>query len=321
MSLLQPLDYVPLWGMFAGTVVIVLLPVEAGYRLGVRHRRRREHEHEGAVGAMAAATLSLLAFMLAFTFGMVASRFDTRRELVLEEANAIGTTYLRAQMIPDPYRTEICSLLREYTAARVEGVQKGNVEEAISKSEQLQDQIWSRAIVVAEKNPGSIIVGLFIQSLNEMIDVHSKRVTAVLNRVPPTIWIALYFVSILGMAATGYHSGLTGSRSVPMYVLLVLTFSAVMWLIADLERPGEGFLRVGQYPMIELKNKLAVPAPAVDALGIKPSPHPVRARDDGESPRCLPSRRPDKEAPRYKACMLPAHGRVVHERNDQNSIW
>jgi amino acid permease len=262
-SLYQPIDSVPLWVLFAGTVLIVLLAVEVGYRLGARHRQRQEHEHEAAVGAMTAATLALLAFMLAFTFGMAGSRLDARRELVLEEANAIGTTYLRAQMLSEPYRTEICILLRKYAAIRAEGAQKGRVEEAIAKSEQLQDQIWSQAVVVGEKNPNSIVVGLFIQSLNEMIDVHSKRITALRNRIPTTIWIALYFVSLLGMAATGYHSGLTGPRSRPMYALLVLTFAAVLWLIADLDRPGEGFLRVSQYPMIELKNKLTASAPSV----------------------------------------------------------
>jgi hypothetical protein len=262
MSLYQPIDYVPLSALFAGTILLVLFAVEAGYWLGDRHRRRQEHEHESAVGAMTASTLALLAFMLAFTFGMAASRYDTRRDLVLEEANDIGTTYLRAQMLPEPYRTEICSLLREYAAIRVECVQTGRVEEAIARSEELQDRIWSRAVVVGERTPGSIVVGLFIQSLNETIDVHSKRVTAMLNRIPTTIWIALYFVSLLGMAATGYHSGLTGPRSRPMYVVLVLTFSAVLWLIADLDRPGEGLLRASQYPMVELKNKLAASVPA-----------------------------------------------------------
>jgi hypothetical protein len=272
MNLYQPIDYVPLWALFGGTVLIVLLAVEGGYRLGSRHRRRQEHEHEAAVAAMTAATLALLAFMLAFTFGMAASRFDTRRDLVLEEANAIGTTYLRAQMLPEPYGAEIRDLLREYTVARVDNVQKGDVEEAIARSEQLQDRIWSRAVILGEKNPGSIVVGLFIQSLNEMIDVHSKRVTAVLARVPLTIWIVLYFVSVLAMVASGYHSGLTGSRSRPMYALLVLTFSAVLWLIADLDRPREGLLRVSQYPMIELKNKLAVPVPAVENPGQETKP-------------------------------------------------
>ena len=285
MNLYQPIDYIPLWALFAGTVLMVLLAMEGGYRLGSRHRRRREHEHEAAAGAMAAATLALLAFMLAFTFGMAASRFDARRDLVLEEANAIGTCYLRAQMIPEPYREEIRNLLRQYVVTRVEGVQKGRVEEAIAKSEQMQDQIWSRAAAVGEENPESIVVGLFIQSLNDVIDVHSKRVTAVLNRIPATIWIALYFVSLLGMTATGYHSGLTGLRSTPMYVLLVLTFSAVLWLIADLDRPGAGFLRVSQHPMIELKNKLTAPVTAAERPGMKQGSLTSRGRSNGESSR------------------------------------
>jgi hypothetical protein len=96
----EPLDFLPLWGLFATTVGVVLLAVEAGFRLGRWRHQRSEQEKEPPVGAMVGAILGLLAFPLAFTFGLAASRFDTRRELVLDEANAIGRTYLRAALLP-----------------------------------------------------------------------------------------------------------------------------------------------------------------------------------------------------------------------------
>ena len=88
-----PLDLLPIWGVFLATVAVVLLAVEGGFRLGQYRRRRSEQEDRPPVGEMVAATLALLAFMLAFTFGLAASRFDVRRGLVIDEANAIGTTY------------------------------------------------------------------------------------------------------------------------------------------------------------------------------------------------------------------------------------
>ena len=95
------LDVLPLWGLFLTIVLLVLAAIEAGYRLGSYRHRYAGREKEAPVGAMVGATLGLLAFMLAFTFGMAASRFDTRKQLVLDEANAIGTTYLRTAMLPE----------------------------------------------------------------------------------------------------------------------------------------------------------------------------------------------------------------------------
>src|SRR6516162_6932392 len=117
----ETLDYIPLWALVGSTVVLTFLAVEAGFRVGRWRQRRAEHERETPVGAIAAAILGLLAFLLAFTFGMAASRFENRRKLVLDEANAIGTTYLRAALVPEPHRTQIRTLLRDYVDVRLEG--------------------------------------------------------------------------------------------------------------------------------------------------------------------------------------------------------
>ena len=124
---------------------------------------------------MVAAILGLVAFMLAFTFSLAASRFDAKRQTVLEEANAIGTTYLRTRLLPEPHKTEAAKLLGNYVDVRIRGVQEGNFAEAIAESEKLQELIWRQAIAAADKDHGSIMTGLFVQSLNEMIDVHAKR--------------------------------------------------------------------------------------------------------------------------------------------------
>src|SRR5215471_9222007 len=129
-----PLDVLPLWGLFLAILLLVLLSVEGGYRLGIYRRSRSEEEKEAPVGAMVGATLGLLAFMLAFTFGLAAARFDTRRHVLLDEANAIGTTYLRAGMLPERGE-QIRTLLRDYVAARLEAVESGNIAEGIGRSE------------------------------------------------------------------------------------------------------------------------------------------------------------------------------------------
>jgi hypothetical protein len=260
MDFAGPLDFLPLWGLFAATVTLVLLSMEGGYRLGTYRCQRTPLEKEAPVGAMVGALLGLLAFMLAFTFGLAASRFDSRRLLVLDEANAIGTAYLRAGLLPDPHRSKIRSLLRGYVEARLDAVQSGNVVRGIATSTRLQAPLWAEAVAAAEKDPWSIVTGLFIQSLNEVIDLHEKRITFGLrSRVPAPIWMALYSQVVLGFAAMGYHTGLSGSRRSLAELALALAFSGVMLLIADLDRPHEGVVRVSQQAMVDLKNSLMTP--------------------------------------------------------------
>jgi hypothetical protein len=255
MAASEPLDSLPLWGLFGATVAVILLSVEGGYRLGWFRRLRSEQEKEGPVGAMVAATLALLGFLLAFTFGLAASRFEARRQVLLDEVNAIGTVYLRAGLLAEVPRAETRKLLREYVDARLEGVQPGKVEQAVRRSEELHGQLWAQAVAVGVKEPGSIMAGLFIQSLNELIDLHSRRLLVGLrSRIPGIIWAALYLVTILTMAAVGYHAGLTRTSRSPAVLALALTFAAVMILIADLDRPQEGLLQVSQQAMIDLRN-------------------------------------------------------------------
>jgi hypothetical protein len=257
----RPLDFLPLWGVFVATLLLVLLSVEAGYRFGRYRRGRSEKEKEAPIGEMVGAMLGLLAFMLAFTFGLAAARFDSRRQALLDETNAIGTSYLRAGLLPEPYRTEVRKLLREYVEVRLEAVRSGDVKPAVRRSEELHGLLWAQATAVGEKNPGSIVVGLFIQSLNEVIDLHSKRVTVGLrNRIPGTIWAALYAVAVLAVAAMGYHGGLAGAGRSLAILAVAFTFSVVLWVIADLDRPMEGWLEVSPQAMIDLRNSMTEPA-------------------------------------------------------------
>jgi hypothetical protein len=250
------LDPLPLWTIFPITVAIALVAVELGYRVARYRQKRSLEEKESPVGAMVGATLGLLAFMLAFTFGLAGSRFEDRRQVLLSEANAIGTTYLRAAMLPEPMNVEARNLLREYTDVRLEGTQQGKFAQAVAKSEELHGRLWSVAVAATEKDR-SDITGLFVQSLNEVIDLHATRLmAAVRSRVPAIIWIVLYLLAFIAMLMMGYHTRLTGSRRSLAVVALVLGFSLVLYLIADLDRPGQGMLRVSQQSMIDLRRSM-----------------------------------------------------------------
>lgn len=186
---------------------------------------------------------------------------DTRRQVLLDEANAIGTTYLRTGMLPER-REDIRTLLRDYVDVRLAAVQSGTVTEGIRQSERLQDQLWAQAVALGEHHPTSIVVGLFVQSLHKVIDLHAKRVTAGLrNRIPGAIWVALCAVAVLSLAAMGYHAGLARTSRSLAELAVAFTFSVVIGLIADLDRPQEGLLKVSQQALIDLRQSMQVPRP------------------------------------------------------------
>jgi hypothetical protein len=250
----------PLWSVYVLTVALVLISVVGGYLLGRYVNQRRKSKKEEPIGAIVGALLGLLAFLLAFTFGMTASRFESRKQLLLDEVNAIGTAFLRADFLSDHQRTETKCLLKQYVDIRLEvGKDPAKLFQAMKDSEALHAQLWTQVVSLSKKAGDKILLGLFIQSLNEVIDFHTKRVTVgIIYRIPASIWLALYFVAILAMVAVGYHFGLTGGGSFLVSLLLSFAFSTVILLIADLDRTQEGFLKINQQPMAELQQKLSI---------------------------------------------------------------
>lgn len=254
------MDALPLWALYLITASIVLISIEAGWQMGNYRRLKSQDENKAPVGAAVGATLGLLAFLLAFTFGLAANRFDNRKQIVLQEANAIGTTYLRVDFLPVELQAEARSLLREYAALRSGGFKVVLNPEGMSRAATTQDELWVLAARAAQSSD-TISTGLFIQSLNEMIDMDAVRVTALRNRIPDAIWIMLALVTVFSMIALGYQFGLTGTRSWATTLFLVLVFTPVILLIADLDRPQAGLLQVSQQPLIDLLEKIKTTAP------------------------------------------------------------
>jgi hypothetical protein len=200
--------------------------------------------------------LALMAFLLAIATSMAADRFDARRALVLQEANSIGTTVLRAEYLPDPYRTQLTSLLREYVPLRIAQGNDG-LQEKLERSVELQNQMWTIAEKLARDQGDRPVVAIFIESLNDTIDLHESRVTAGLySRVPPTIIWFLVAGVVFSVGMVGYNAGLTGRRSTISAVVLAVALSAVLVLVVDLDRPAGGLIRTNQQPLIDLRDSL-----------------------------------------------------------------
>jgi hypothetical protein len=243
--------------IFPVSLLLILGAGEVGHWLGERAARR------GAAGVstLEAAILGLLALMIGFTFSMALSRFEARRDGVVIEATAIGTTALRARLLPAPHNDETVKLMRDYVQLRLDlarrQVSLQEFDATVRRSNAIQEALWQQAKAVVAKDNAMVPTGLFVESLNEMIDDQDRRLAALNNRLPIIIVVALYGVSIVGIGFAGYGSGVESRRTrVPVHVTGILVASMVL-LIQDIDRPGAGFIRVSQQPMVSAAATIA----------------------------------------------------------------
>ncbi len=259
-------EFLPLWVTFVGVVALVLLSIWLGVSFArARQKRVQRAEDESPIGTVVSATLGLLAFILAFTFGLTASRFDSRRQLLLDDATLIETTAMRAELIPEPQRGEVREIIKTYIELRLDmpGDAK-DIPERVKQSEELQRQLWSRAASLANADlKNADIVSLFVDSVNELISVQTRRVSVANYHIHWLIWLVLFGVTVLSMMQVGYLFGRSGSNNWLFAIALSLAFSGVMILIVDLDRSGVGAvgsIRVSQQPLRDLHQRLYGPA-------------------------------------------------------------
>jgi hypothetical protein len=188
----QPLDSIPIWAIYLLTVLLMFAVMEGGYRLGKTRLQHSIAKPKSGVGVIVAGTLGLLAFLLAFVVGFAGKIFNERRELVIAEANAIGSAYLWASYLDEPYQIESRELLHEYVDMRLAARDPETREMALARSEQIHAELWSIAEIVGKDNPNDTII-VYIESINEIINLHTQRVNLGVGiRVPqPSRWVCI----------------------------------------------------------------------------------------------------------------------------------
>ena len=248
----------PSLSVFAGfSILLVLIALLVGNLVG-RRSTRSGHASESSIGSAVAAVLGLLAFMLAFTFNSAAERYTERKALLLDEVNAIGTSYLRADLLPPAERRQVRALLAEYVNVRdFDPKNVPDYNERIARSTAIQQQLWQVTRNLSDAGYEGVRLGKFLDALNEVIDFHTSRdFVGGRYRIPTPIWGALFAVTALAMFAIGFQLG-TGRKGSPQVAIaLALAYSVVILLIADLDRSYEGMLVVDQTPMQELNTQL-----------------------------------------------------------------
>jgi hypothetical protein len=269
----------PIWLIGCGLLVLLLLAVEVGVRLGARARAWRKGQGIAELGPIQGSVLGLLGLLLAFTYSLAAGRYDARRELVIREANAIGTAYLRAGLLPEPRRGEIQAILRQYVESRIapDEVVRDPVKmaEAVRRSEQVLQALWPAANRNIESQPPTVLDSLMFQALNEVIDLHTERLAAFEYRIPQIILWLLFVVAAVAMVMTGFGGSLSGSRGLFFTSTLAVLVTVVIMVILDFDHPRSGLIRVSQKSMIQLRDSLQADA--------EPTPKPHA--DDTRQPR------------------------------------
>ena len=244
--------------VFFATVSVALLAFEGGIRLGRWRRRQPDAESHQPVMTLVASILSLLAFILGFTFGLASSHFDSRGQAIFDEAVAIGTAYRRADLLPDTERDNVRRLLHEYVDLRLQAGRSTTANGLVGQLRHLQKELWRQAVTASQKETGTSTTP-FIQSVTE-VDVQAERVLAgIRSRISFTVWTVLYCVMALAVCAAGYQAGLSGTRRSLAPVFYALVFAAVIVMIAAADIPGSEQIRTSHQALIDLRARLTAP--------------------------------------------------------------
>jgi hypothetical protein len=251
--------------------ILLLLLLWGAMQVGILIRRRRkgafvhgeEAEEDTHEGYIVSGALGLLALLLGFTFALAVDRYDGRRALVLEEANAIGTTYLRAQLLDEPYRSQLSETLRAYTGNRLELAEAPPGDRQLgllAQSDVLQKRLWTQTVAAIRPIRGLEISSTFVDAMNLTIDEGAARVAARRAHVPPRVLVVLLVYMVISALILGYVMSRSPKRTATAVLLGLVTLAYL--LILDIDRPTGGGIREPQTPMRDLLATMKESPPA-----------------------------------------------------------
>ena len=246
--------------LYPVTILLIVGAAELGNRIGRRFRAAKEGGAD--IGTLTGAALGLLALLLGFSFSIALARYDARRTLVLEEANAISSTANFALMLPEPAQAPIVDLLRDYTAVRIGlGIPFNPVklERDVARSLELQTRLWQQGVAITADAPQSLPAYRFVASLNDINNIHERRLTALRYHVPAAVMFMLIGVAMVALGFTGYQAGITGTRRPMATLIMSVTVAVVIMLVIDLDRPARGVILVPVQPLIDAAAGLPAP--------------------------------------------------------------
>lgn len=237
--------------LFVILLVGAYLASEFGYRVG-RWVGPRDEAFDRQLGIVRNATFALVAFLIGFAFSGAASRYVERLDIIVKEANALGTAWLRADTLAEPARGALKAALRDYAADRVASLRQPATEPVrahIAKAGAFHDRIWKAGLEGTQGN--APLAMLVLPSLNEVIDLHTTHVSAARRHLPPAILVGLLVTVGLTLGLAAFGHGQVGRRFATLDLLYGIVLAAALWMTIDLDYPRYGLIRATIEPLIE----------------------------------------------------------------------
>jgi hypothetical protein len=234
-----------------GIIAGVVAAHEIGFRLGSLSRSADE-AFDRQVALVRATTAALVAFLVGFAFSGAASRFIDRLDIIVKEANALGTAYLRANTIAEPQRGELKAALKEYTADRVTLLsreRRDQIETLLAKVRGLHERMWRPAIKATQDN--APLMAVVLPPINEVIDLHSAHLAMARRHLPIPIMTLLLGAAAIGVGMIGFGNGRVGRRFSVLDPVYGVVLAVALWMTIDLDYPGIGIIRPSNLPVVE----------------------------------------------------------------------
>ncbi|MBD9598242.1 hypothetical protein IB252_00140 [Pseudomonas sp. PDM10] len=253
------------WGLdeiilFFIVVAIFCVVLELAFRLGRHHRTHSNDSTRSHLSVLQTALLGLLALLLGFNFAMATSRFEARQTLIQDEVTVIGSTYLRAKLLPSDLRGKMSAMLKDYVSARIEFMRAGTDEKllkaASESSRTIEDQLWNLAAAAEAQGEATAAMNLVIQALTDVYNVNEKRRAEQDDHVPATVINLLFVVAIGALGFIAYSYGLGHRRRHGSTAIFAILIAMVFTITLDLDQPRSGFIRVGEESMLRLQEDL-----------------------------------------------------------------
>jgi hypothetical protein len=253
------------WGLdeiilFFIVVAIFCVVLELAFRLGRHHRTHSNDSTRSHLTVLQTALLGLLALLLGFNFAMATSRFEARKTLIQDEVTVIGSTYLRAKLLPSDLRGKMSAMLKDYVSARIEFMRAGTDEKLLQatseSSRTIEDQLWNLAAAAEAQGEATAAMNLVIQALTDVYNVNEKRRAEQDDHVPATVINLLFVVAIGALGFIAYSYGLGHRRRHGSTAIFAILIAMVFTITLDLDQPRSGFIRVGEESMLRLQEDL-----------------------------------------------------------------
>lgn len=241
----------------AGFLLVLLLAChEVGFRLGCRVKGF-DDDYKRRVDMIRTAILALVTFLVGFSFAAAGSRYIDRQDMIVKETNAIGTSWLRAQLLPEPQRSRLQAELRQYALDRLEllkAFDPGTAQPLLGRAGETQKRIWQAGIegVGTDRE----FANFMLPPLNDVIDIHAEHLSAARRHIPRAILVVIVVTAAIGMGMIGYDNGLVRKRYFLLSGAFAVVSAAALWMTIDLDRPRHGFVRASELPYTELLDSM-----------------------------------------------------------------